>query len=168
MSRFVASFFVVCLALAGCNNTTPVSPDTGLAGTDAATTPDAGHDAAMATTDTGPLPDTGPVVCPDTFGGTTALEDHTADTMVTMTVTGTIGSFAYSPNRIRIHTGTMVTIPGGGIHPLMQATCSAAGGPTITSAGGTFTFTTPGLYGYYCGNHGSNTGTGMAALIVVE
>jgi plastocyanin len=162
-SRFV---LVCTAALTFACSATPSTADTGGSGGDAAMPTDAGRDAA-AMIDVGPADDTGPVVCAADYAGCATLVDHTADTTVSVAITG----FAYTPNCIRIHTGTMVTLPGASLHPLIGATCNPPGSPiptTPSAAGGTFTFTTAGLYGYHCNVHGQDNGTGMAGLIVVE
>jgi plastocyanin len=155
----LGSFCSVVLLLAvGCS---PAS-----SATDASTHHDAGVDAA-APIDVGPLPDTGPPPpCAATFASCDALEDHTADDAVTLAFSG----FAYTPKCIRVHAGTVVTIPGSSLHPLRSATCSPPGPipSTPTPTNGDYTFTTAGTYGYYCNNHGTNAGGGMAGLIVVE
>ena len=168
---------LLALAFASACTTTPAAVDTGSVGN-----PDTGVDAFVAPTDTGGsgtdtgvVTDTGVGVdafvaaCGMTYAGCTALADHTADT--SPVVITTTSSFTYSPNCIRIHTGQMVTIAGSSIHPLQSATCGGASSPIPTAAsttGGTYTFTTAGTYGYHCSVHGSDTGTGMAGLIVVQ
>lgn len=158
----------VMLALVGCGSTSTPA-DTGPSSSDA------GHDAALVATDSGTdaasATDTGPTMCSDTYGGCTTIEDHTADTMVTIgVVMPSATQYAYTPRCIRIHTGTMVTITNSALHPLFAATCSTPGGPLPTAASTTtsFTFTSAGHYGYYCANHGADDGTGMAGLIIVQ
>lgn len=147
-------------ALLGCGGSAPAN--------DAATPRDSGGpvDAAPAD-DVGPV-DAGPVAeCPMTFSGCGAIDDHTADATVSIAFSG----FAYSPHCIRISPGTVVSIPGSSLHPLRSATCSPSDTPiaaTPTPSNGDYTFTTPGTYGYYCNAHGTNSGGGMAGLIIVE
>jgi plastocyanin len=153
------SVLLFALAYAGCG--TPATP----------------HDAATAREDVGvdaaPPVDVGPIdaapdgPCPATYAGCTTLEDHTGETAITLMFSG----FAYTPHCIRISAGTTVTIPGSSLHPLHGATCSAEGSPlptTPTPSNGDYTFDSAGAYGYYCNNHGTNAGGGMAGLIVVE
>jgi len=109
--------------------------------------------------------------CPVAFAGCTTLEDHTADTMVTIDVVmPTPGTYAYSPNCIRIQAGTIVTITNTAFHPLTSAPCSPADSPISSGPSTTtdFTFATAGSYGFFCGNHGTSDGQFMAGLIVVE
>lgn len=181
MKRLLLVVVVLGLGgLAGCNNSTSatdsgaadafMATDTGGAdaGSDAGAL-DAGTDAAMvsdAGADMGS--DTGPTNCTTSYAGCMALTDMTGMAMVTIATTA---SLTYTPNCIRISAGTMVTIEGSLLHPLRGATCSPAESPlpmTASTTGGTFTFNTPGEYGYYCQNHGTNAGVGMAGLIVVE
>lgn len=162
---------VACLVLAACSQP-PAPVDSGGAGGDAGS--DAGHDASTSAADTGA--DAGPPVdaatmCAIDFAGCTTLEDHTADTMVTIDVVmPTAATYAYSPSCIRIAAGTMVTIANSAFHPLMSATCSPADSPIATSSSTatTFTFASAGNYGYFCGNHGAPDGQFMAGLIVVQ
>ena len=91
--------------------------------------------------------------------------------MVTIDVVmPTAATYAYSPNCIRIAAGTMVTITNSAFHPLMSAPCSPTDSPIATSpsTATTFTFATPGNYGYFCANHGAPDGRFMSGLIVVE
>jgi plastocyanin len=165
---------------AGCNNTTSATDaattdaftptDGGAAdsGSDAGTS-DAGSDAGTvidAGTDGGA--DTGPTTCGATYAGCMTLTDMRGMSSVMITATA---SLQYTPKCIRISAGTMVTIEGSLLHPLRGATCSPADSPlpmTASMTGGTFTFANPGEYGFYCQNHGTNAGVGMAGLIVVE
>lgn len=180
-----ASFFALCLAIAGCNNGTTTGTDAG-GGTDSGTpTTDTGTpatDTGTPATDTGtPATDTGtqaedanvqtdanlPTECPSDFadcmGG---VVDHTADDAVTITIDGL--ALRYVAPCIRVHAGTMVTVPGSVGHPLIDAACSPSDSPlpaTMSTTGGTYTFDHPGTYGYECTLHAA---LGMRGLIIVE
>ncbi len=181
-----ASFFALCLAIAGCNNGTTTATDAGGGGAD---TGNGGTDAGTPTTDTGtpaedtgtPAEDTGmaadtgllldaniPLDCTGFHGCTAATAtDMTGMSTVAIATTAT---FTYDPPCIRISTGTMVTIAAAAIHPLTDATCSPADSPIPAGAttAQTLTFDHAGQYGYYCSVHGSDLGVGMAGLIIVE
>jgi plastocyanin len=79
------------------------------------------------------------------------------------------GSDTYAPNCLRIQTGQTVTFTGSfGSHPLEQE-CGPAVGILRASSGNSaaFQLTVPGTYGYYCTQHGSPSGSGMAGAIEV-
>jgi plastocyanin len=160
------------LALVACNNgSTPA--DTGAGGNDAgndaasSSMVDAGSDAFVAMADAGGE-------CHDDYSGCTTLDDHTGDTGPV--VIAATASFTYDHHCVRIHTGQVVTITNSITHPVVAAACSTAGSPipaspmaaTTPATTTDFTFTTAGHYGYFCANHGSDDGTAMAGLIVVE
>jgi plastocyanin len=175
--------FVVLLAACGGSTTNPgtdaghdaastpvdsggTTEDSGGSTVDSGGTVDSGTPAvdSGSTTDAGPAPDG----CAVTFSGCTTIDDHTGETAVTIAFAG----FSYAPHCIRVDVGTVVTIPGSLTHPLFGATCSPDATPLSTvepsTTGGDFTFTAAGAYGYYCGVHGSDLGTGMSGLIIVE
>lgn len=188
-----ASFFALCLAIAGCNNGTTTATDAGNGGTDAG---NGGTDTGTPATDSGtpaedtgtPAEDTGtpvvdanvqadanlPTECVDYAGCTAATaEDHTGDTAtVAITVISDVTGFHYSPACVRIHTGQTVSIEAASIHPLTDAACSPAASPIVSGSTTTqtMTFTDPGQYGYYCSFHvlDAVAGTGMAGAIIVE
>lgn len=117
------------------------------------------------TVDGGGGPDAGGALCAADFAGCTQFVDLTGEANV---VIATTKSFTYDEKCIRITTGQEITIEASGLHPLNAATCSPedfVDGPV--TANGTYIITQPGIYGYYCGNHGGNTGTGMAGAIEV-
>lgn len=109
---------------------------------------------------------TGPPACAAAYAGCTAFTDLTGMASTTVAIGP---GFAYNPNCIRVDAGTMVTLPGASIHPLMQG-CGAedvgvpAGGSTVDQ---TITFDVAGTYGFYCMFHGAPDGTGMAMAIEV-
>lgn len=182
-TRSFALLLLVALALAACNNddtppTDAATPrdtntggnDTGGGDEDAATPDeDAGGDV-----DAAPDVDSGsaPVGCALDFSECDAFEDMTGMAAVTIGVTGTgPADFAYDPHCVRVSTGTVVTITASALHPLNNASCSPAGSPLPTVPAvldDDYTFTAAGAYGMFCTNHGTNTGAGMAGLIVVE
>lgn len=151
--RYVLRASLTALALAACGPaSTPV---------DASIAADAGHDAASVDANV----DAARAPCPDTFAGCATIEDHTG--VATFAVSFGTGN-SYAPNCIRVSAGTVVTLPASAFHPLARASCSPAAAPALDSTGGDYTFDTAGSYGYYCANHGSDTGAGMAGLIIVE
>ncbi len=172
-ARVAGSLLLLCLCQAGCNGA-PVASDTGAGPGDGGrdgggSTIDAGRDAG-AREDAGPLPDAGPSECAADFAGCTTLEDHTADASAVVVMISGAAAFRYAPACIRIHAGQSVTLPAAGNHPLNRATCSPAATPVpvASTTGGTFTFDSPGRYGFFCSVHGSDDGRGMSGLIVVE
>ncbi|MBK7862286.1 MAG: hypothetical protein IPJ65_27495 [Archangiaceae bacterium] len=86
----------------------------------------------------------------------------------TLEVTFPNGNESYEPQCLKVHAGQSVTFSGSfASHPLSQK-C----GPAVVLAGQsgsnrTFTFTVPGVYGYYCTQHGTSSGSGMAGAIEV-
>lgn len=71
----------------------------------------------------------------------------------------------YSPKCLRVRVGQQVTFSGDlADHPLQQSCGPAA---NAISGGATATFTVPGVYGYWCTDHGSSGGSGMAGAIEV-
>ena len=79
----------------------------------------------------------------------------------------TFEPFAYTPKCLRVRVGQQVQFVGTfRDHPLR----SACGGsiPSVSSGTGkVITFAAPGLYGYYCANHGSLAGAQMSGAIEV-
>lgn len=108
----------------------------------------------------------------DGGGGGAALAPCGAGDWVTGMTAVTIpsGMFAYSPRCLQVPPGTMVSLPGQSGHPLTRGTRGTAGNPIPESSTSDVmvTFTTPGLYPYYCRFHGDDTGGGMSGVIRVE
>jgi plastocyanin len=81
-----------------------------------------------------------------------------------------VGGLRYSPNCLRLHLGQSVTFVGDfGPHPLSQA-CGPVTGLFSAGLGNSFTTTFTaglGVYGYFCSEHGSSNGSGMAGAIEV-
>jgi plastocyanin len=118
-------------------------------------------------------------------GGGTAAGGGTADpgcpgfanciTFVDMTgtsapvITFPNGSDTYAPKCIRVTAGTTITFSGSfGSHPLEQECGPASGLLTATTGNSAaFRLDAPGTYGYYCLQHGSPSGSGMAGAIEV-
>lgn len=183
-----ASFFALCLAIAGCNNGTTTATDAGGGGTD---TGNGGTDTGTPPTDTGtpptdtgtPAEDTGtpavdanvqadanlPTGC-EGFHGCTAATATDMTGMSAVSIGFGVG-LTYAPDCVRISAGTVVTIAasgGVGGHPLRTAACAPSDTPLPTTpveAPADYTFENPGLYGFECAAHAS---LGMQGLIIVE
>lgn len=81
--------------------------------------------------------------------------------------------FSYTPKCLHIRVGSSVTIQASSHHPLSAmpdiddaANPFAQATPFVAPT--TQVFNQPGLYGYFCENHGDATGAGMAGLILVD
>jgi plastocyanin len=80
----------------------------------------------------------------------------------------------YSPACLKVAAGATVTFSGDfATHPLTPSTSrtTAASNPIASTASGTtksFTFVTPGFYGYFCLQHGTDEGVAMAGMIWVQ
>jgi plastocyanin len=113
-------------------------------------------------------PDLAANICPTTYASCTTLTDMTASTAVTIGFggTGSSGAFTYSPNCIKIHSGTTVTFSGDfSSHPLATETCSPTAFTPPGSGITTKTFTpSVGVYNYFCQIH---TSIGMKGVIQV-
>jgi plastocyanin len=184
---FVSFSFILGLAACGDDGGTPArdaatSRDSG-GGVDTGTADSGGADgggdagsmdsgsADAGGSDSGGADSGPPEGCPLTYSGCTTFEDLTGETTVEVTIVAAGASFAYEPHCIRISAGTTVSIPAEAIHPLDDASCSPETSPlpeTPTVVDGDYTFTAAGAYGFFCSVHGSDTGAGMAGLIVVE
>jgi len=82
--------------------------------------------------------------------------------------TVTVQNFTFEPKELRVRAGTTVTWNGvGGRHTVESADGFLKSDTLI--AGETYhkRFDTPGVYDYYCGNHGTKSGTGMTGRVVV-
>ena len=82
--------------------------------------------------------------------------------------TVTVQNFTFEPKELTVRVGTTVTWNDvGGRHTVESADGSLKSDTLI--AGGTYQkrFDTPGIYDYYCGNHGTKSGTGMTGRVVV-
>ena len=95
--------------------------------------------------------------CPG-YAGCTTFTDGTTVTFPNLNDT-------YSPKCLRVRVGQQVTFAGDfGDHPLEQSCGPAA---NVINGTATATFTVPGVYGYWCTDHGSSGGSGMAGAIEV-
>jgi plastocyanin len=105
--------------------------------------------------------------CRANFAGCTTFLDL-ADAGATIRFPA--GGQRYSPNCLRLHLGQSVTFVGDfGPHPLSQA-CGPVNGLFSAGLGNSFTTTFTaglGVYGYFCSEHGSSNGSGMAGAIEV-
>lgn len=79
----------------------------------------------------------------------------------------------YTPKCLHIRVGAAVTIQASNHHPLSAmpdvdgaANPFAQATPFVAPA--TQVFSQPGLYGYFCENHGDSSGAGMAGVIWVD
>jgi plastocyanin len=82
--------------------------------------------------------------------------------------TVTVQNFTFEPKELTVHAGTTVTWNDvGGRHTVESADGFLKSDTLI--AGQTYQkrFDTPGVYDYYCGNHGTKSGTGMTGRVVV-
>ena len=85
-----------------------------------------------------------------------------------MTTITTTDAFTYGPSCLKVTAGTMVTIQGSAVHPLVGLTTGSANnpiplGPSTTDQ--TVTFGTPGFYPFHCNIHFS---IGMSGVVWVE
>lgn len=113
----------------------------------------------------------GSPACRAAFAGCSTFIDATAPSASREIV---FTDFAYAPSCLEVKAGQQVTFRGKTAsdtfvrHPLRQS-CGPA---VILEASGSsirtqFTMSTPGIYGYYCLDHGSQRGQAMAGAIQV-
>ena len=134
-------------------------------------------DSGPGPSDTGPSPDASTVdaadasaVCTTSYAGCSVFVPGTGLAEETLAYR----NFAYDPQCLSVKAGTKVTFvgaPGAGDfleHPLVQA-CGPARvldfRAAVTTA--SFVMTTPGIYGYYCLDHGNAAGAAMSGAIQV-
>lgn len=107
-------------------------------------------------------------LCAAGFSGCATFTDLT--TSATPTVRFPVGGDRYAPECLKVRVGQSVTFEGSfGPHPLSQA-CGPVTGLLEASSGNSLTVRFDqaiGLYGYYCTQHGSPGGSGMAGAIEV-
>ena len=112
-----------------------------------------------------------PTVPCGAFAGCTNFTDLTAPSAI-RTIQFPNGNDRYRPPCMVVRFGQSVTFQGGEFasHPLTQA-CGPLNSPLLEVSSGqmlTVTFDRAlGTYGYYCRQHGSMTGSGMAGAIEV-
>lgn len=98
------------------------------------------------------------------FAGCTTFEDQT-DAAAMRRVSVGAGN-TYTPKCMRVKVGQTVTIAASATHPLRPG--PQAGNPIQqASSDAMTTFTGAGVFGFFCQNHGSSTGMGMAGAIEV-
>jgi plastocyanin len=103
--------------------------------------------------------------CAAAFAGCTSYMDLTADT-ANREIAFTFSM--YTPNCIKVQTGQTVTFTGSfAQHPLAQSCGPESVLFNTAGMSKSFTFATPGNYGYYCTFHGNQMGQGMAGSIQV-
>jgi plastocyanin len=99
-----------------------------------------------------------------------ASEQHVGQAAVNVAAGGIVQGNTFSPCNVTIDPGTAVhwTISPSGGHTV-DSDGSAPAAFHFTGDGGTFTFTTPGSYFYYCAFHGTPgaPGTGMNGVVYV-
>lgn len=74
---------------------------------------------------------------------------------------------AYTPKCLKVRAGTQVTIDASVVHPLKGINANSPWETMSYTTAQTRTLSTAGVYPYYCTNHGSPTGTGMAGAVWV-
>lgn len=178
----LASLASLALLPQGCSASEPAQPSS-----DGGVGPEIGNEAGdgrAALSDSGSGLDAGPAldagsadggpadaaaVCPASYAGCTTFTPGASGDQ-----TLEYRNFAYDPKCLSVKAGTKVTFvgaPGAGSfleHPLVQS-CGPArvldfrAGATTAS----FVLTTPGIYGYYCLDHGSPAGAAMSGAILV-
>jgi plastocyanin len=79
----------------------------------------------------------------------------------------------YSPRCLMVKRGTSITIQASRLHPLqamppIRGRANPFASPFGRNFSQTRTLNGPGLYGFYCMNHGTALGEGMAGVILVE
>jgi plastocyanin len=167
------SFLMLPLLLAACSDdTTKPSPDLARAGDRGAidqstTTGDRAPTEKGVAAEKGASADSTPAGCAISYAGCSSYQDATSNNP---TITFGTGGNIYDPKCVKVKVGQSVTFSGTfAVHPLAQASCAPAQTITSTSSGttATFTFNTPGVYGFYCTVHGTPQGTGMAGSIMV-
>jgi predicted lipoprotein with Yx(FWY)xxD motif/plastocyanin len=85
----------------------------------------------------------------------------------------TTSGHKFSPKCLRVHVGRTLTIQGSSFHPVQgMSAVQGVSNPLFNSQGGstvdvTKTFSSPGVFGYFCTNHGDSSGAGMAGAIQV-
>lgn len=104
--------------------------------------------------------------CPVTYATCSEIVDLTGETGGIQIAPQ--ATFVYTPNCIRITTTQAVAIGASAAHPLKAGSCAPSdfvNGPVTSER--TYTFTAPGRYGFYCSNHGGDSGAGMSGVIEV-
>lgn len=167
MNRWIG-WTLLALVLASCGDDSQPAQDRGVVadrGGGEASLRDAGPSEAAPPGDQGPKPlEAAAGGCSAGFAGCTSFSDGT-----TGTPTVSFPGLAYDPKCLRVKVGQTVSFSGSfSAHPLEQA-CGPATviASTSTGSSASFSFSKPGLYGYYCTLHGTSAGSGMAGAIEV-
>ena len=89
-----------------------------------------------------------------------------APTAVAGGIAQTVGikGFNYTPTVVAIAPGQTVDFTASGFHPLRLDDASVVNCTQDCNV----TYTTPGSYGFYCGNHGGVGGVGMSGVVQVK
>jgi plastocyanin len=105
-----------------------------------------------------------------------STDDYTVATSAPVGITFN-NTLTYTPKCAKILPGWSVVFTGDatdfGVHPLFPSSSrgDAADNPITQVLSGTtspvFTFSKPGFYGYYCIEHGTDSGSGMAGVVWV-
>ncbi len=169
------------LGFAGCTSTAPGAPADAATATEAGVVPvpvvDGGPDTSSdaSAPDSAPPADSGDSAppadsgaCPPSYAGCgTFVSLGPGDQTITFR------NYAYEPKCLSVKVGTKLTFVAGTdgdflIHPLVQA-CGPAPVLDFRDAGTTASFvpTVPGVYGYYCLDHGNPVGAAMSGAVQV-
>jgi plastocyanin/uncharacterized membrane protein YozB (DUF420 family) len=82
--------------------------------------------------------------------------------------TVTVQNFTFEPKELTVHVGTTVTWNDvGGRHTVESADGFLKSDTLVAGQAYQKRFDAPGVYDYYCGNHGTKSGTGMTGRVVV-
>ncbi len=107
-------------------------------------------------------------LCRTNYAGCTSFVDLTMDP--SPTIRFPVGGNRYSPSCVRVKASQTVTFSGDfGNHPLDQS-CGPVANVLVNRAGQSRTFSLAeglGVFGYWCTDHGSASGQGMAGAIEV-
>jgi plastocyanin len=74
---------------------------------------------------------------------------------------------SYTPRCLRVLAGSEVTIAASRRHPLAPQIGNDKNPIRFTESTETYVFDEPGRYGYFCTDHGTQDGRGMAGEIIV-
>ena len=101
-------------------------------------------------------------------GNTVPFADRTGATDSRQMTVATVGSdFTYSPKCMRIKQGQSVSIESSSFHPLQAKSGNPGSEIVTTTTTRTVTLASLGVYAFYCGNHGTASGGGLAGAIEV-
>ncbi len=104
------------------------------------------------------------------YSGCTTFVDAT-DAAASRVVSFPAGGERYSPQCLKVRFGQSVTFQGNFSNHPLAAACAPTVNPVARTTNGSsasFTFDRGlGVYGYYCSQHGSTNGNGMAGAVMV-